>query len=96
MTALYIDEGCELNKKILSVGLIGDHKGGTIWKALEKCIKEWGITKICTVTIDNDFANQTTLAYLKRNYDCLEHILLIGWGLHACKVLCSHMEFDCL
>ena len=64
MTAHYIDEGWELHKQILSFNLITDHKGDTIRKALEKCMKEWGIMKICIITMDNGSVNNSTLAYL--------------------------------
>ena len=66
VTAHYIDEGWELQKKILSFGLITDHKGDTIGKALEKCLKDWGIMKVCTITVDNASANNSALTYLVR------------------------------
>ncbi|KAF7815256.1 zinc finger BED domain-containing protein RICESLEEPER 2-like [Senna tora] len=53
VTGHYIDDSWTLNKKILGFFLIADHKGETIRKALEKCLKDWGIAKICTITVDN-------------------------------------------
>ena len=66
VTAHYIDEGRKLHKNILSFGLITDGNGDIIGKALEKCIKDWGIMKICTITVDNASANNSALAYLVR------------------------------
>ncbi|KAI4347299.1 hypothetical protein L6164_008121 [Bauhinia variegata] len=48
-TAHYIGVDWKLNKKILTFCPISDHKGETIGKCLEKIIKEWGISKVCTV-----------------------------------------------
>ncbi|WOL01424.1 HAT family dimerization domain-containing protein [Canna indica] len=67
VTVHYVDDGWELNKKILSFGLITDHKGETIGKALEKCLKDWGILKVCCVTVDNASANNVAIAYLARS-----------------------------
>jgi hypothetical protein len=39
VTCHYIDEGWVLNKKILNFNLISDHKGKTIGKNLEACLK---------------------------------------------------------
>lgn len=69
VTAHFIDDGWELHKKILSFALIPDHKGETIGRALEKCMKDWGIVKICTVTVDNASSNNTALSYLLRGMD---------------------------
>lgn len=79
MTAHFIDEGWELQKKILSFGLIADHSGESTGKALEKCIKDWGITKICTVTVDNACANVTAMSYLVRGMDDRNGTTILKW-----------------
>ncbi|KAF7822018.1 zinc finger BED domain-containing protein RICESLEEPER 2-like [Senna tora] len=66
VTGHYIDDSWVLNKKVLGFFLIADHRGETIGKALEKCLKDWGIAKICTVTVDNASANNVALSYLTR------------------------------
>jgi hypothetical protein len=63
ITCHYIDEGWKLNKKILRFNLISDHKGETIGKNLESCLKDWGIKRVCCVTVDNVSANNVALTY---------------------------------
>ena len=35
-------------------------------KNLEACLKEWGIKRVCCVTVDNASANNVALTYLIR------------------------------
>ena len=67
VTAHYIDEGWELNKKkILKFCLTSNHKGEIIGITLKNCLKEWGILKVCCVTLDNASANNLVISYLAR------------------------------
>ncbi|WJX61075.1 cellulase [Trifolium repens] len=66
VTAHYIDDEWDLKKRILSFGLIADHKGETIGINLENCMKDWGIKSICCVTVDNASANNLAISYLNR------------------------------
>lgn len=45
---------------------MASHRGDTIGKALNKCLKDWGITKLYTITVDNVSSNNVTLSYLTR------------------------------
>ncbi|KAI5384484.1 hypothetical protein KIW84_071477 [Lathyrus oleraceus] len=79
----FIDEGWELQKNIIGFGLISNHRGDTIGKALEKCLKDWGITKICTITVDNSSPNNVALSYLTRNMNAWNgNISLNGKYMH--------------
>ncbi|XP_077251858.1 zinc finger BED domain-containing protein RICESLEEPER 2-like [Tasmannia lanceolata] len=42
------------------------HKGEAIGQAVESCLIQWGIEKVCTITVDNDSSNDTAVAYLKK------------------------------
>ena len=64
MTAHYIGEGWELNKKILKFCLIYNQIGETIGITLENCLKEWGISKVCCVTMDNASVDNLAISYL--------------------------------
>jgi hypothetical protein len=66
ITCHYIDERWKLNKKILRFNLISDHKGETIGENIESCLKDWGIKRVCCVTVDNASANNVALTYLIR------------------------------
>lgn len=90
VTGHFIDEGWELQKKILGFGLIANHRGDTIGKALEKCLKDWGITKLCTVTVDNASSNNVALSYLTRNMSAWNgNTLLKGEYMHL--RCCAHI-----
>jgi hypothetical protein len=83
VTCHFIDEKWELQKKILGFGLIANHRGDTIGKALEKCMKDWGTTKVCTVTVDNASSNNVALSYLIRNMSAWNgNTLLKGEYMH--------------
>ncbi|KAF7831736.1 zinc finger BED domain-containing protein RICESLEEPER 2-like [Senna tora] len=90
VTGHYIDDSWVLNKKVLGFFLIADHRGETIRKALEKCLKDWGIAKICTVTVDNASANNVALSYLTRrlsDWNCIT--ILNGQYMHL--RCCAHI-----
>ncbi|KAF7834699.1 zinc finger BED domain-containing protein RICESLEEPER 2-like [Senna tora] len=90
VTGHYIDDSWTLNKKILGFFLIADHKGETIGKALEKCLKDWGIAKICTITIDNASSNNVAISYLVRrlsDWNCIT--ILNGDFMHL--RCCAHI-----
>ena len=42
------------------------HKGEDIGKDLEKCLVEWGIDKVFSVTVDNASPNDGAVSYIKR------------------------------
>jgi hypothetical protein len=52
--------------------MISYHKGKTIVKNLEACLKKCGIKKVCCVTIYNAGANNVALAYLIRGMSVIE------------------------
>jgi len=66
LTAHWIDEGWNLNKRILNFCQVSNNKGETISQAIESCLLEWGINNILTVTVDNASSNNLTIKYLKR------------------------------
>lgn len=66
VTAHFIDEGWDLHKKILSFGVIPDREGESIGEPLKECLKDWGIVKISTITVDKSIAD-STIPYLVRS-----------------------------
>jgi hypothetical protein len=55
-----------LNKKIFEFKFDFGSQEETICEKLEACLKEWGIKKVCCVTLDNTSANNVALIYLIR------------------------------
>ncbi|XP_077251846.1 zinc finger BED domain-containing protein RICESLEEPER 2-like [Tasmannia lanceolata] len=72
LTAHYIDSDWKLHKKILNFCPISSHKGEALGKAIEKCLLDWGIDRVFTVTVDNASSNDVVVGYLRRR--------LINWG----------------
>ncbi|XP_071914073.1 zinc finger BED domain-containing protein RICESLEEPER 2-like [Coffea arabica] len=65
LTAHFIDNDWKLNKKILNFCPIASHKGTEVGKAIEKCLLEWGVDDILTVTVDNASSNDVAVHYLR-------------------------------
>ncbi|XVF46975.1 hypothetical protein PTKIN_Ptkin03bG0071800 [Pterospermum kingtungense] len=54
------------------------HKGEEIGKLVEKCIRDWGIEKVFTITVDNASSNDVAIGYLKRKWSNLGICMLGG------------------
>jgi hypothetical protein len=65
LTGHYITPEWKLEKRILSFVLVDGHKGEDIGKSLDKLLIEWGIERVCTITVDNASSNDTCLNYMK-------------------------------
>nr|KJB10737.1 hypothetical protein B456_001G220000 [Gossypium raimondii] len=95
ITAHFIDNDWKLNKKILNFCPISSHKGESIGMVIEKCLLNWGIDKLFTVTIDNASSNDVAIGYLRKKFNpriqngkyfhmrCMAHIvnLIVVEGL---------------
>ncbi|CAI9283695.1 unnamed protein product [Lactuca saligna] len=57
LTVHWVDETWVLRKKILNFCPIANHKGVTIGKLVYKCLQNWQIKKVFTVTVDNASSN---------------------------------------
>jgi len=66
LTAHWIDEGWNLNKRILNFCQVSNYKGETIGQTTKSCLLEWGIDNIITFIVDNASSNNLTIKYLKR------------------------------
>ncbi|XP_077217854.1 zinc finger BED domain-containing protein RICESLEEPER 2-like [Tasmannia lanceolata] len=71
ITVHFVDDQWKLNKKILNFCPIIDHKGEAMGTAIEKCLKEWGIRKILTCTVDNASANDNLVRWLKNSFSSI-------------------------
>lgn len=45
--------------------MVDSHKGEDIGKALDKCLLEWGIENVCTITVDNASSNDGAIGYMR-------------------------------
>ncbi|XP_038889294.1 zinc finger BED domain-containing protein RICESLEEPER 2-like [Benincasa hispida] len=87
LTAHFIDKDWKLHKRILNFTQIDNHRGETIGKEVEKCLKQWGIKKVMTLTVDNASSNDTAIAYLKKRFK--HGLVLDGEFLHV--RCCAHI-----
>lgn len=65
ITAHYIDQHWNLNKKIIKFCPIEGHKGELLARDLDLYLKEWGIAKVFAITVDNASSNYTCIQKLK-------------------------------
>ena len=87
LTAHFIDRDWKLHKRIINFSQIENHRGETIGKEVEKCLKQWGIERVLTLTIDNASSNDTAIAYLKKRFK--HGLVLNGDFLHV--RCCAHI-----
>ncbi|XP_027171508.1 zinc finger BED domain-containing protein RICESLEEPER 4-like [Coffea eugenioides] len=62
------------------------HKGNEIGKAIEKCLLEWGVDDILTVTVDNASSNDLAIQYLRGK--------LQNWGKAVLGGKWTHMRWN--
>ncbi|GJX37006.1 zinc finger BED domain-containing protein RICESLEEPER 2-like protein [Tanacetum coccineum] len=65
LTAHWVDDSWKLRKKILIFCRISNHKGVTIGNLVYRCLQEWGITRVFTVTVDNASSNDGAIKKLR-------------------------------
>ncbi|KAK2648515.1 hypothetical protein Ddye_016004 [Dipteronia dyeriana] len=63
ITTHFIDSGLELHKRILNFCVVPNRKGETIGKIIEACLLDWGIDRVCTISVDNASANDVAIKW---------------------------------
>lgn len=82
LTCHCVDNEWKLHKKIINFCIIDSHKGEAIGKIIERCLKELGIDRVFTITIDNAGSNNVAISYLKKRFSNLGTCILGGKYLH--------------
>jgi hypothetical protein len=67
ITTSFIDENWKLHKKVISFFKVKGHRGEDIGKNLIRCLDEWGLNRVMTVTVDNASANDSGVDYLRKH-----------------------------
>ncbi|KAL4652108.1 hypothetical protein ACB092_01G209400 [Castanea dentata] len=65
LTCHFIDDDWNLHKRILNFCQVEDHRGETIGRKIEMCLREWGVDGIFALTVDNASSNGTTIKFLQ-------------------------------
>ena len=82
LTVHWIDIDWKLNKRILNFCPISSHKGDELDKAVDKCLIEWEIENVFTITVDNASSNDKMLQYLRKKINNWRGSMLDGKFLH--------------
>ena len=93
ITGHFIDSSWKLQKRVLNfVYLPPPRRGIEIADSIYKCLKEWGIeNKIYSISVDNAFANDSTIRILKENFSRSRR-LHCGGEVVSCSMLCTYLE----
>ncbi|XP_015932594.1 zinc finger BED domain-containing protein RICESLEEPER 3-like [Arachis duranensis] len=89
LTAHFIDEEWMLQKRIINFCQIENHKGDTVGREIEKCLREWGIEKVFTITVDNTTSNDGAITYLQRKLGARGGLVCGGKYMHV--RCCAHV-----
>ncbi|XP_025822266.1 zinc finger BED domain-containing protein RICESLEEPER 2-like [Panicum hallii] len=66
VTASFIDDNWKMHKKVIGFFMVKGHKGDDIGKNVIRCMTEWGLERVMTITVDNASTNDTGIGYLRR------------------------------
>jgi hypothetical protein len=84
VTTSFIDENWLLHKKVINFFLIRGHKGNDIGKNLLKCMAEWGMERVMTITVDTASASDGGIVYVRKQQNKTP-------GYTIAKGKCMHM-----
>uniref|UniRef100_UPI0005CAE0C5 zinc finger BED domain-containing protein RICESLEEPER 2-like n=1 Tax=Fragaria vesca subsp. vesca TaxID=101020 RepID=UPI0005CAE0C5 len=90
LTAHFMDVDWKLHKRIINFCPIVSHKGEDIGGAVEQCLRQWEISKVFTITVDNASANDVAVQYMKRRLRGYKTLMFDGEYLHlrcACHII---------
>ncbi|KAF5175023.1 Zinc finger bed domain-containing protein ricesleeper [Thalictrum thalictroides] len=79
---ILIMNGC-CRKKVLNFCVILNHKGETIGKMVEKCLLDWGIDGILTITCNDTSSNKLAIEWLKNSTKQWKNVILEHEFLHV-------------
>ncbi|XP_050233558.1 zinc finger BED domain-containing protein RICESLEEPER 2-like [Mercurialis annua] len=82
LTAHFIDDDWKLHKRIISFCPIAGHSGEILGMAVERCLLNWGIGRVFTITVDNASSNDQCIKYLQRRLNSWNGSVLQGEYLH--------------
>ncbi|XP_073294474.1 zinc finger BED domain-containing protein RICESLEEPER 1-like [Primulina huaijiensis] len=83
LTSHFVDANWNLHKRILNFCLISGHKGEEIGKCIERCLLDWSIGTIFSITVDNASSNDGAIVYLQRKFDNWGNNILGGKYVHV-------------
>ncbi|KAI5313668.1 hypothetical protein L3X38_042844 [Prunus dulcis] len=91
LTAHFLDGDWMLHKRVLNFCVIQNHKGRTIGRLIEKCLIDWGIERVLTITLDNASTNDKAVSYLQNKMKDWPNGGLLLDGVHLHMRCCAHI-----
>ncbi|CAN6253636.1 unnamed protein product [Urochloa humidicola] len=82
VTAHFIDEQWQLQKRIIGFFIVKGHKADDIGKNIERCLVDWGLEKVFTITVDNASPNNGAITYIAKVSNKAKTSILEGKLLH--------------
>ena len=86
ITTHWINKNWNLHKRIINFCPITSHRGEDLGKSISKCLHEWGLHHIFTVTVDNAGSNSVAITELSKQ--------LTKWGTNLMGG--SHLHIWCM
>lgn len=83
LTAHCIDNSWDLHERILNFCQISDCEGETICNVTEKCLLEWGIHRVCTITVEHVSSDEAVVSYLRKKFIAQDAMVLNGEFLYV-------------
>ncbi|KAM3217358.1 hypothetical protein P3L10_026801 [Capsicum annuum] len=78
LTIHFIDKDWTIRKRIINFCPISSHRGVDIAFVITKCLLDWGIDKVFTVTVDNASSNNIAVKELSKQFN--------KWGTKLRKI----------
>ena len=74
ITTHWIDKNGTLHKRSINFCPITSHRGEDLGKSISKCLHEWGLHHIFTVTVDNAGSNSVAITELSKQMYLLNEL----------------------
>jgi hypothetical protein len=78
VTAHFIDNNWKLHKKILNFVHVLGHSGEVMANTVAKCLEDWGLNNVLSVTVDNASSNDRGIDILKKRLKLRNNLVLNG------------------
>lgn len=89
VTAHFIDNNWRLHKKILNFCQVSSHTGETICATMDKCLNNWGLHRVLSLTVDNASSNDVGVRRLKKRLLSRGSLIMNGNYFHM--RCCAHV-----
>ncbi|XP_049378174.1 zinc finger BED domain-containing protein RICESLEEPER 2-like [Solanum stenotomum] len=83
ITAHWIDKEWMMHKRIISFCQVSSHRGEDMANEISKCLRDWGLDKIFTITVDNASSNDVTVKELSKIFTKRGTNFMNGEHLHV-------------